>query len=137
MASAMTPPRLGRRGLSSRLPLLPYTAPFAPSRSPPRLANRLHHPRLRPRPQIVPLGRVALAEPVRQEIVQAHLLLPHEAAVGELAVHVQVQHRAQAARRGHLDRAPLLAAALSVVDLSGVGDLREPPGLPPADRAED
>ena len=62
------------------------------------------------------VGRIAPSKPVRQKIVQVHLLLLHEAGLAELAQAVQVDHGAHARGGGELDGGPDAAQERGGVD---------------------
>ena len=68
---------------------------------------------------------VGRAEPVGQEVRQRHLLLADEAAFGQFAGTEQINRRADASRRGDLDRAQRLGAIALRKDLAGENFLQQ------------
>src|SRR5438128_11889606 len=72
------------------------------------------------------------AEAIGKKRVEVDLLLTHETASRQLPRHEKVEHRADAGRRGDLNRAPVLTADVVVIDLAAVGDLHQLT-VPPSD----
>src|SRR5438067_1362272 len=97
-------------------------SPLAPWRS---FSRRLRHCRRRADGVLDVIGRVAASESIRQEIGQIDLLLSNETLRGEVAFHMQIEHRADAGCGGDLDGAAAFAHEFAMIDLSGVGHLRE------------
>ena len=78
-----------------------------------------------------------LAEAVGQEDLEVDLFLLHEAGLGQLAVDVQVEHRADRSGGCDLNGGPYFVAVLLVIDFASVPQLHHLAVALAGGRAED
>ena len=83
-----------------------------------------------------PSRYVYLTKPVGEEIGKGHVLRTHEAARRELALAVEIDHRAQRGSTGQLDSAPGDPGDLATIDPFRKRLLGEPPSPIPGRRCE-